>query len=138
MNIVVGGVIKRDDKYLLVEEAKKEFYGMFNLPAGRLDKDEFLLDGAKREIKEETGYDVDIKGIVQIGNARGMVKFIFLCEVVSGESDYDHEEILSTSWLTYEEILNIKDKLRSAELLITAIKRSVDGKIYPVDIIEEN
>ena len=66
--IVVGGVIEKDGKFLLVQEAKKPFSGQWNLPAGRLEIDESVFDGAKREIEEETGYKVELTGIVQISN----------------------------------------------------------------------
>lgn len=54
MEIIVGGIIKSKNKYLLVQEAKKEFYQKWNLPSGHLKSNESLLSGAKREIKEET------------------------------------------------------------------------------------
>ena len=34
MKIVVGGIIKEDDKILLIQEAKESCYGMWNIPAG--------------------------------------------------------------------------------------------------------
>jgi len=61
MKIVVGGIIKKDNKILLVQEANESCYGMWNIPAGKLEKNEFLKDGALREIKEETGLDVDME-----------------------------------------------------------------------------
>ena len=53
MNIVVGGIIEKDGKYLLIQEAKKMCYGKWNFPAGRLEFKESLKQGAIREIKEE-------------------------------------------------------------------------------------
>ena len=135
--IIVGGVIKRKDKYLLIKEKKEKYYGMYNIPAGHLEENELLLDGAKREIKEETGYDVDLKGIVHIGNTQEFTSLIFYCEVTSSQELYNHDEIISVDWFTFDEINNIKDKLRSKELILDAIKRVEDNKIYPLDIIKK-
>ena len=44
--IVAGGVIEQDGKYLLVQEAKDGCAGQWNLPAGRLDPGETILDGS--------------------------------------------------------------------------------------------
>lgn len=137
MNIVVGGVIKNpNNEYLLVKEKMKDYYGMYNLPAGHLEENELLFEGAKREIKEETGYDVDIKGIVQIGNTEKFVSFIFYCETISLQGKFNEDEILSTEWIAYSDILNLKDNLRSSNLLINAIKNVEENKIYPLDIVK--
>lgn len=61
--IIVGGVIKKDDKYLLVQEAKKRCRGKWNIPAGHLDTNESIFEGAKREVFEECGYNVELTGI---------------------------------------------------------------------------
>ena len=59
MSIVVGGVLEKDGKYLLVQEAQERCRGKWSIPAGRLDMNETILDAAKREIKEESGLDVE-------------------------------------------------------------------------------
>ena len=64
MNIVVGGIIEKDGKYLLIQEAKKMCYGKWNFPAGRLEFKESLKQGAIREIKEETGCDNKKKNLI--------------------------------------------------------------------------
>ena len=135
--IIVGGVIKNNDnKYLMIREKKKEKYGMYNIPAGKLNENEILIDGAKREIKEETGYDVNVKGIVQIGSTKTFTSFIFYAEISFEQGQYNSDEILSVEWLSYDEIKNNYYNLRSPELLLDAIKCVEDNKIYPLDIIK--
>lgn len=56
MNVIVGVVIERDDKYLLVQEAKERCRGKWNLPAGHLDPNETILAGAKREASSSACY----------------------------------------------------------------------------------
>ena len=134
--IIVGGIIKNsDNKYLLIKERKEKYYGMYNIPAGHLEENELLIDGAKREIKEETGYTVDVKGIVQVGDTEKFTSFIFYCEIISEQETYNSDEILSVEWLSLDEINNIADQLRSPELILDAIKRVEDKKVYSLDII---
>ena len=66
--IVVGGIIEKDGKFLLVQEGKEECRGKWNIPAGHLEPNETILDGVKREVKEETGCNVELTGLLQIGN----------------------------------------------------------------------
>ena len=70
MPIIVGGVLEKDGKYLLVQEAQEKCYGKWNLPAGHLDPNETIIEAAKREIKEESGLDVELTGVCQIGNRK--------------------------------------------------------------------
>ena len=35
--IIVGGVVKKDNKYLLVQEAQESCRGKWNVPAGHLE-----------------------------------------------------------------------------------------------------
>ena len=55
MEIVSGCAIKRNNKILMVKEAKKICYGKYNFPAGHVDENELITDAAIREVYEETG-----------------------------------------------------------------------------------
>lgn len=137
--IVVGGVIEKDGKFLLVQEAKEEFRGKWNLPAGRLDANETIFDGAKREIFEECGCRVEITGILQIGNRvledDVFVSVVFATRLLDDNITYDPNEILDIKWFTYEEILNMKDELRTYALVEGSISAFVNNKIFDIDIV---
>ena len=137
--IVVGGVIEKDGKFLLVQEAKEAFRGKWNLPAGRLDANETIFDGAKREIFEECGCRVEITGVLQIGNKLiendSLVSVIFSTKLLEDNIIFNQEEILDVKWFTYEEILNMKDELRSYGLVEGAISAFVNNRIFDIDIV---
>lgn len=54
----VYGIIRRNDKILLIKKARGPYTGLYDLPGGGQEKDESYLDTLKREIAEETGCDV--------------------------------------------------------------------------------
>ena len=58
--VVSANVICKDKKYLLVQEKKPSAYGLWNLPAGRVEEGYSLEETAIKEAKEETGFDVRI------------------------------------------------------------------------------
>ena len=66
MNVVVGAIIEKDGKYLLVQEAKKRCYEQWNFPAGRLEVNESLEQAAIREVKEETVRKAFLKGNCEV------------------------------------------------------------------------
>ncbi len=137
--IIVGGVIKKDNKYLLVQEAQEKCRGKWNIPAGHLDPNETIFDGAKREIFEESGFNVDITGIASISNRvlpdDEFLGIIFSTEIIDGEISINPNEILDIKWFTYDEILNMKDQLRSDDLLIEAVSNVENNKIADKDFI---
>src|SRR3989338_625304 len=56
---VVGAIIEREGKFLLVKENQPTHpdHGKWNQPAGWIDVEENPIDAVKREVREETGYD---------------------------------------------------------------------------------
>ncbi len=64
--IVVGAVCTWEDQFLLCRRAIEPSYGKWTFPAGFMELDETVAQGAAREAKEEAGVDVDIQDIIGI------------------------------------------------------------------------
>jgi NADH pyrophosphatase NudC (nudix superfamily) len=113
--IAAAAVIKKDDKYLLVQEKAKHCYGLWNWPAGRVDVGETIEEGAVREAKEESGFDVKLIRKLDIfqNDVNDSARHAFEAEIIGGELYVDTEELLDVKWFTLDEILAIKNKLRS-------------------------
>ncbi|MCK9401602.1 MAG: NUDIX domain-containing protein [Bacteroidales bacterium] len=114
--VVAGVVIKQDGKYLLVQEKQPNAYGLWNLPAGRVDFGDTIEQTAVKEAKEETGYDVELIRKLDIFQdaANEAVKHAFEAKIVGGDLHFSEDELLDARWFTFEEIEAMKDKLRSA------------------------
>ena len=142
MFVAVGGILEKDNKFLLVQEAKKDFYGKWNLPAGHLEEDETIIEGAEREILEETGFKTKVNGVVQISNDKNiLVGITFSVDILSEVKEYKAEEILNTKWFTYDEIINMRDELGYPDYIINSIKLKMKNKIIPLEnvlILEED
>jgi ADP-ribose pyrophosphatase YjhB (NUDIX family) len=61
----VGAVVVRDGKALIVKRAHDPRKGEWSLPGGRVELGESLEDATRREIKEETGLDVEVGPLVE-------------------------------------------------------------------------
>jgi len=112
--VVAAVLIKKDGKYLLVQEKKAEAYGFWNLPAGRMEVGDIQEETAIREAKEETGYDVKLVNKIGVFWTKGSStpKHVFEAEIIGGQLKYPENEILDVQWFTFEEILAMRDKLR--------------------------
>lgn len=138
--VIVGGVLEKDNKYLLVQEAKEKCRGKWNLPAGHLVPNETIFEAAKREIKEESGLDVELSGVCQIGNIKLkndlFISVIFSAKVINGNIHFDPDEILDVKWFTYEEILSMKESLRSEHLILGAISNVRENLVAPISLVK--
>lgn len=126
--VVAGVVIEQDGKYLLVQEKQPKAYGLWNLPAGHVEPGETIEQAAVKEAKEETGFDVELikkVGVFQ-SQASPIPKHAFSARITGGQLNYPADEILDAKWFAYDEIINMKDKLRNSWVLdsITILKES--------------
>lgn len=138
--IIVGGVIEKDGKFLLVQEAQEKCRGKWNIPAGHLDSNETIFEGAKREVFEECGCKVELSGILQIANRvmqdNSWISIIFSTKLLEENIMFDKNEILDVKWFTYEEILNMKEELRAYDWITDAISAFVNNRIADIDIVK--
>ncbi len=58
-----GALIVRDGQILLVERAIEPFRGWWDIPGGFLEPGEHPADGARREILEETGLQIETEDL---------------------------------------------------------------------------
>ena len=140
MKVIVGGVIEKDGKVLLVQEKQEICYEKWNIPAGHLDPNESIMQGAIREIKEETGCDVELTGIATIANRilkdDIFIEIIFATKLLNESIKIDPEEILDVKWWNIEEVLNnMDDKLRNLNFIKQPIKNIKENKIGTLDIV---
>lgn len=76
-NVRVTGVLVENNKILLVKQKVSEKRN-WSLPGGKLEQGETLEQGIIREMKEETGLDVEI------------IRLLYLCDVSASDNTLLH------------------------------------------------
>lgn len=142
-HVTVATIVYKENKFLLVyEDADGE--KVYNQPAGHLEPQETLIDAAIRETLEETRWQVEPRAYLGISHytspANGVtyMRNSFIANPIKEIADYPlDKDIIKPVWLSYDEILERKDELRSP-IVLNDIQRFLDGESYPLDIIYTN
>jgi ADP-ribose pyrophosphatase YjhB (NUDIX family) len=108
---VSGLVRSTDGKWLVVKKRYSGLKGLWSLPAGFVNAGETADEAVLREVKEETGINCSIKGL--IGLRTGVIKgeisdnmLMFLLEP-NGDKQIQHQEVelFEAKFMSPEELL---------------------------------
>ena len=140
-HVTVAAVIKKDNKFLLVEEQTSNGLA-FNQPAGHLEKGEDIITAVKREVNEETAWQFEPEHIISIQLWRKnpdfptFLRVSFAGNVHSYNSDQTLDnDIIATHWLKRNEIAAKKSQLRSP-LVLTTVDSYLAGEQYPLSLLK--
>jgi len=106
VKVGVGVIVVDYNGKILLE--KRSDNGMWGLPGGGMEPGESIYKTALREVKEETGLDIEINGLVGVysepwegrivtypdnGDVRHLVDIVLTGEIVSGELSMSSESL---------------------------------------------
>ena len=110
---VAGVVINSQGQWLVVKKAYSGLKGRWSLPAGFVNEGESVDQAILRELKEETGLDCEVSGL--IGFRSGVIReeisdnmAIFYCQRKDEEQrlTIQEEELLEVGWIDPQELVN--------------------------------
>jgi len=109
----VGALIFRDDCILLAERGKEPLKGYWSLPGGVVEVGETLDQAIRREVREETGLDVEVVEVLEIferimRDAEGRPEYHYvlidyLCLAPNGEAR-PASDVAQVAWVRREEV----------------------------------
>lgn len=120
----------RDDKVLLIKASeKKDWEGKYDPVGGHIEEGEEILSSAKREIREETGLDINnikLSGVMHVSNFFGkdIMLFVTSCDVESDEVISNHEGELE--WVNINKISEV-DIFDDVEEIM---KKVINGEFF--------
>lgn len=100
-----GCIIIENEKVLIIQQTK----GHWGFPKGHVEENETEQETAIREVKEETGLDVEIIGsqkykeqyITDKGRLKEVVYFV--AKKIGGKIKLQEQEVKDIEWLNYKE-----------------------------------
>jgi 8-oxo-dGTP diphosphatase len=120
----------KDRKVLLVKRARAPFAGLWSLPGGKVEAGETPRQAACRELKEETGIEAEVEGIIDTvrvagGAPRGTVPYrltVFYGRPIGG-SLKSGSDSAAAEWVHLDDIDALPMTEGAAELIWTAMHR---------------
>jgi 8-oxo-dGTP diphosphatase len=112
---VAAAIVDESGQLLAV---RRRDNGHWEPPGGILELDETIQAGLVREVREETGLEVEPQALsgVYKNMRRGIVALVFRCRIIGGEPR-PTREAEQVSWLSPDEISNLMDEAYATRLL---------------------
>lgn len=141
-NSTVATIIEQDGKLLFVEE-QQDGQMVFNQPAGHIEENETLIEGAVREVLEETGHTCEITHYLGLytytapSNGVTYHRHCFIGRTLSYDPSHVLDDgIIGIKWMTVEQLVDSKQA--RSPLVIKCANDYLEGKKYPLDLIYEH
>lgn len=142
-NATVATIVEDNGKFLFVEEYSNGEL-VINQPAGHIENHESILEAAKRETLEETGYRVELSHLIGLytytapHNGNTYYRFCFSATISEKlQNPTIDPDIENVAWLSYEEIAQQTDRHRSP-LVLKCLDDYIAGTRFPLELIYEH
>ncbi|MER3546435.1 MAG: NUDIX hydrolase [Rhodanobacteraceae bacterium] len=139
-HVTVACVVHRNGRFLMVEEDVRGAV-RFNQPAGHLEDGESLLDAARRETLEETGWEIKPQSFIgtrqyfspELGAQ--IVRFAFAAQPLHHRPERDPDQsVLRAHWMEYGEVAALGERLRSP-LVLATLDDWLAGARWPLSLV---
>jgi 8-oxo-dGTP diphosphatase len=117
----VGAIVVRDEALLMVRRAQEPARGLWSVPGGKVERTEYLADAVRREVREETGLEIevgDLAGFFEvIGEDDHYVIMDFLATYEGDDSPRPGDDVDRVRWVPLDEVATLDCTPRFVELL---------------------
>lgn len=113
----VGALIFDGDRILMAQRGKQPLLGWWSLPGGALETGESLAEAVRREVREETGLEIEPIGVIEIferimRDAAGVPEYHYvlidyLCRVIGGALQAG-DDVCRAEWMERGELANLQ------------------------------
>lgn len=107
----IGGIVfNRSDQVLLIKRDQAPARGLWSIPGGRQEAGESMAEACCREVKEETGLDVEVLQIVAVVERRIENFHYVIIDFLAELRDYDNiiphaeSDVSEAKWVDIHEI----------------------------------
>jgi 8-oxo-dGTP diphosphatase len=119
--VAVGALVIDDGRLLMVKRDREPGKGLWTVPGGRVEHGEYLDQALRREVKEETGLEIEVGGLAGIFEVVGDDHFVIhdhAAHLTHGDQEVVvGDEVAEVRWVPLEEIEGLECTPRFVETL---------------------
>ncbi|HVF52892.1 MAG TPA: NUDIX hydrolase [Actinomycetota bacterium] len=118
--IAVGAVVVKDGSLLMVRRAQEPSAGLWSVPGGRVEHGEYLSDALQREVREETGLEIEVLQLLGILEVVGDPHYVILDYVATTSSEGEPvagTDVSEVRWVPLDDIGALECTPRFEEML---------------------
>lgn len=141
--IGVGGIVfNNQNQILMIKRDQPPAKGLWSIPGGKLEAGESMVAACKREIKEETGLDTEIKQIVAVVERRienfhyVIIDFLALLLDQDAAAPLAQSDVAEAKWIDIERIADYPLVEGLAEIIMRSYRLNrfnVAGGLSDID-----
>lgn len=141
--LVASVTILNHDQVLIIKETKPNARDKWNFPSGRMEYGEDILHTARREVREETGLEVNLTGTTGVYNFMSrtnnqVILFHFIGEMTGGILKLEEDEISDSKWVQLHELAKMENEdLREPGVLKQIIDNLLQNKVHSISMYNE-
>jgi len=122
----VGAVIVRGSHVLLVKREEEPSKGLWSIPGGLVELGESVEDACRREVKEETGIDIQIEKLLDVASSiirdgQGRIRFHYVLTFFLARpltiAAAPHSDVSEVRWVRLDELQSYQMAKAARDLL---------------------
>ncbi|WP_102272078.1 NUDIX hydrolase [Cytobacillus massiliigabonensis] len=140
--LVASVSIIKDEEVFIIKENQPNIINKWNFPSGRIEFGEDILHAAKREVKEETGLDVELTNTTGVYNFISssqdqVIMFHFTGEVIGGSIKLE-DGIIDNNWVKVSDLVKFKDdELRNPHVIKQIANCLLNKSFHPMNVFHK-
>ena len=121
---VSGIVFNKQKQILLIQRNQPPAMGFWSIPGGKLEAGESLAEACRREIKEETGLDTEVKNIVAVVERRVegfhyvIIDYLALLADEENSQPIARSDVSEARWVSLEHLIHYDLVEGLAEIIV--------------------
>ena len=143
----IGGLIFEGPRILMAQRGKEPLKGWWSLPGGALEIGELLADGVRREVREETGLEIEPIRVFEIferiiRDPAGVPEYHYvlidyLCRVTGG-SLRPGDDVCRVEWMERQELAALQITEGTLAVIDRAFSAVVDTPTGAANVSERS